>query len=111
MYFLDYLEGERNHIAFKEGKLVVQRLKYSFVYNLWSWNISYLGDEVFSLIGFFGVVGFKLRGGEVFCSPSFFLAACIPPSMLGSFLQISFIYLSFFLYCLSNVCVCVCVCV
>ena len=43
---------ERNHIAFKEEKLVVQRLKYYFVYNLWSWNRSYLGDEVFSLIGF-----------------------------------------------------------
>ena len=29
---------EQNRIAFKEGKLAVQRLKYSFVYNLWSWN-------------------------------------------------------------------------
>ena len=36
---------ERNFIAFKDGKLVVQRLKNSFVYNLWSWNSLYLGDE------------------------------------------------------------------
>ena len=43
---------DRNRIDFKEGNLVVQRLNYSFVYNLWSWNRSYLGDEVYSLIGF-----------------------------------------------------------
>ena len=43
---------DRNCIDFKEGNLVVQRLNYSFAYNLWSWNRSYLGDEVYSLIGF-----------------------------------------------------------
>ena len=32
---------ERNRIDFKEGCLTVQRLKYSFVYSLWSWNRSY----------------------------------------------------------------------
>ena len=48
---------ERNCIAFKEGKLAVQRLKNSFVYSLWSWNSLFVGDEASLLIGFFGVVG------------------------------------------------------
>ena len=43
---------ERNCITFKDGTLVVQRLKNSFVYNLWSWNRMYLGEETFSLVGF-----------------------------------------------------------
>ena len=29
---------KRNRIAFRDGILVVQRLKHSFVSNLWSWN-------------------------------------------------------------------------
>ena len=29
---------ERNRIAFEDGVEAIQRLKYSFVYNLWSWN-------------------------------------------------------------------------
>ena len=47
---------ERNHIAFKDGKLAIHRLKNSFVYNLWSWNGLYLGDEASSL-RFLEVVG------------------------------------------------------
>ena len=43
---------ERNRTAFREGTLVVQRLKLSFVHNLWSWNRLYLGEEISSLIGF-----------------------------------------------------------
>ena len=43
---------EMNHIAFREGSLDVQRLKLSFVHNLWGWNKLYLGEETFSLIGF-----------------------------------------------------------
>ena len=43
---------EQNRIAFKKRKLVVHRLKYSFVYNLWSWNRSYLREKVFSLTSF-----------------------------------------------------------
>ena len=43
---------ERNRIAFREGSLAVQRLKNSFVYNLWIWNRLYLGEEASLLIGF-----------------------------------------------------------
>ena len=30
VYFLDYLEGERNHIVFSKGSIEVQRLKNFF---------------------------------------------------------------------------------
>ena len=30
----------------------VQKLNRSFVYNLWSWNSLYIGEEIYSLIGF-----------------------------------------------------------
>ena len=43
---------ERNCIAFRDGNLVVQRLKHSFVSNLWSWNSLYIGEEITSLAGF-----------------------------------------------------------
>ena len=43
---------EMNHIAFKEGSLAVQRLRHSFVYNLWSWNRGHLGEKASSLLGF-----------------------------------------------------------
>ena len=37
---------------FEDGILAVQRLKLSFVYNLWSWNRLYLDEEASSLVGF-----------------------------------------------------------
>ena len=43
---------ERNKIVFCEGTLNVQKLKYSFVYNLWGWNRKNLGDEVSNLLCF-----------------------------------------------------------
>ena len=43
---------ERNRIAFTNGSLAVQRLKHSFVSNLWGWNNMYIGEEICSLIGF-----------------------------------------------------------
>ena len=43
---------ERNHIAFRDGIIDVQKLKLSFVYNLWSWNSLYIDEEISSLIGF-----------------------------------------------------------
>ena len=43
---------ETNRIAFRDVSLVVQSLKLTFVYNLWSWNGLYLGEEVSSLLGF-----------------------------------------------------------
>ena len=63
---------ERNHIAFKDGALVVQRLKYSFVYNLWNWNTVYLREEAYSLVGIYGVIGLELRAGGFFCVQSLF---------------------------------------
>ena len=32
--------------------MYVQKLKHSFVSNLWSWNSLYIGEEISSLIGF-----------------------------------------------------------
>ena len=44
---------KRNRIAFREGTLVLQRLKLSFVHNLWSWNrLYYLGEEISSTQAF-----------------------------------------------------------
>ena len=43
---------ERNHIAFRDGTVDVQKLKHSFVSNLWNWNSLYIGEEISSLIGF-----------------------------------------------------------
>ena len=43
---------ESNRIAFRDGIVDVQKLKHSFVYNLWSWNSLYIGKEISSLIGF-----------------------------------------------------------
>ena len=50
VHFLVYLEGEK---PYRDGRLAVQRLNNSFVYNLWSWNMLYLGEEASSLLGFF----------------------------------------------------------
>ena len=57
---------ERNRIAFKDGSLALQKLRYSFVYNLWSWNRLYVGKEAFTLTGFFWSGWPLLRRGEVF---------------------------------------------
>ena len=43
---------ERNRLAFKGGSLARQKLKNSFVRNLWSWAKVYMGDESSSLLGF-----------------------------------------------------------
>ena len=43
---------EMNRLAFREGSLAVQKLKNSFVCDLWSWARLYIGEELFSLIGF-----------------------------------------------------------
>ena len=43
---------ERNRLAFRGGVLDIQKLKNSFVYNLWSWTRSYIGEESPSRIGF-----------------------------------------------------------
>ena len=43
---------ERNRLAFKGGELAIQRLKYSFVCNIWDWAKLYIGEEPHSLLGF-----------------------------------------------------------
>ena len=43
---------ERNRLAFRVGSLAIQKLKNSFVCNLWSWARVYLGEESSSLFGF-----------------------------------------------------------
>ena len=36
---------ERSRIAFRNGSFAVQRLKHSFVSNLWGWNSLYIGKK------------------------------------------------------------------
>ena len=43
---------ERNRLAFRGGFLSIQKLKNSFVCNLWSWARVYIGEESSSLLGF-----------------------------------------------------------
>ena len=43
---------ERNRLVFRGGVLDIQKLKNSFVCNLWSWARLYIGEERVSLIGF-----------------------------------------------------------
>ena len=43
---------ERNRLAFRGGSLVIQKLKNSFVCNLWNWARVYIGEESSSLLGF-----------------------------------------------------------
>ncbi|RVX09054.1 hypothetical protein CK203_013954 [Vitis vinifera] len=43
---------ERNRLAFRGGSLAIQKLKNSFVCNLWSWARVYMGEESSSLLGF-----------------------------------------------------------
>ena len=43
---------ERNRLAFRRGSLAIQKLKNSFVCNLWSWARVYIGEESSSLLGF-----------------------------------------------------------
>ena len=45
---------ERNRLAFRGvgRELAIQRLKYSFVCNIWGWAKLYMDEEPHSLIGF-----------------------------------------------------------
>ena len=52
IYFLDGLEGEEQ-ISFQGGEeLAIQKVKNSFVCNVWGWAKLYSGAEPHSLIGF-----------------------------------------------------------
>ena len=48
---------ERNRIVFRGGSLDIQKIKYSFVCNLWSWAKVYIGEESYSLLGFLEWLG------------------------------------------------------
>ena len=53
IYFLDGLEGEEYiSIQGEGGELAIQKVKNSFVCNLWGWVKLYNGAEPHSLIGF-----------------------------------------------------------
>ena len=43
---------ERNRLAFRGGFLAIQKLKNSFICNLWSWARVYMEEESSSLLGF-----------------------------------------------------------
>ena len=43
---------EMNRLAFRGGSLAIQKLKNSFVCNLWSWARVCIGEESSSLLGF-----------------------------------------------------------
>ena len=43
---------EMNRLAFKRGSLTIQKLKNSFICNLWSWARVYIREESSSLLGF-----------------------------------------------------------
>ena len=44
--------NERNRLTFRGSSLTIQKLKNSFVYNLWSWARVYMEEESSSLLGF-----------------------------------------------------------
>ena len=48
---------ERNRIVFRGGSLDIQKFKYYFVCNLWSWAKVYIGEESHSLLGFLEWLG------------------------------------------------------
>ena len=66
---------ERNRLAFRGSVVNVQRLKNSFVCNLWNWAKVYLGEEAFSLIGFLEWIA--STWGEVVLSGPFLFWGCI----------------------------------
>lgn len=55
---------EKNKIVSREGSSGVQKLKLSFVNNLWDSNKLYIGEECSTLL-FFGVVGLNLKWKRV----------------------------------------------
>ena len=50
---------ERNRIAFENEEFLIQRMKYSFVCNLWSWSKLCIDEGLNSLINFFEWLGYR----------------------------------------------------
>lgn len=76
VHILFNVEGE-NSYTYRDGSLDVEKLKYSFVYKLWSWNRTILGGETHSLIGFLEWM-VLLKGGEVFPLFGCLYTTCLP---------------------------------
>lgn len=67
---------ERNRTTFKVGTLVVQCLKHSFVYNLWSGNKLYLVEGVTTLLGYLEWLPLS-EVVRLFCYVCFLLLSCL----------------------------------
>ena len=52
LYIFWMLWNERNRLAFRGGVLAIQKLKNSFLCNLWRWARLYSGESSLSLISF-----------------------------------------------------------
>ena len=52
LYIFGTVWKERNRLAFRGGVLAIQKLKNSFICNLWCWARMYIGGEPLSIIGF-----------------------------------------------------------
>ena len=50
---------ERNRVAFENEDFSIQRMKFSFVINLWSWSKCNIVDGPNSLFNFFVWVGLR----------------------------------------------------
>ena len=71
---------ERNLLAFGNEEFSLQRLKYSFVCNLWSWVRVFIVLSPSSLVSFFEWLGSKGRG------------CCLFPPLLVLSLWVDFVY-------------------
>ena len=52
LYIFWTLWKERNRLPFRGGVIAIQKLKNSFICNLWCWARLYSGENSLSLIGF-----------------------------------------------------------
>ena len=85
---------ERNSIAFRDGIVDIQKLEHSFVYNLWSWNSLFIGEEISSLIGFLDWVATSLGVGVVLLAWFFGWLVLVAGLLLFFPLSSSFLYTS-----------------
>ena len=50
---------ERNLLAFENAEILIHRMKYSFVCNLWSWSRASVNMRYISLVSFIDWLGSK----------------------------------------------------
>ena len=63
LYIFWTLWKERNRLAFRGGVIAIQKLKNSFVCNLWCWARLYSGENSLSPYRLLGVVSLHIRAG------------------------------------------------